>query len=183
MQRTTLAVALSMLLLPLAGHADSPADENARLRLEVQDLKARNDALQRMCVSAAQPAAAAAPAREANVATPASPASAAAAPVAAAAAAPPTGEEKPKQKYADAGCDLSLFHSAAKSAWQISSNWDKVKRGATMQEVETALGVEHYDKTQRNGDVQWEYGSCGSSWEGAVLFSGDKVVSVTPPDR
>jgi hypothetical protein len=97
MKRHTLARVSLLFLFPAVLHADPLADENARLRQQVQELKARNAALERACPAAAQLPQSAAPAAAAT-ATPAvpaaaisaaaAPAPAAAAPVAATSAAP-----------------------------------------------------------------------------------------------
>lgn len=192
--------------------ADSLSDENARLKQQVSALQSRVETLERACPAASsavvvQPGiAAVAPAVPA---APPAPAVAAprVAPAAPAVAPPPdtsiTAETNlegtpqtsesgqhasifdaaPKQKYSDAGCDRGLFSGPDAGRWQKLSNWKAVTKGMTPAEVETAIGVEHYDVTLHNGRTQWQYGRCSSTYDGSVEFLDGRVVYVGPPDR
>ena len=177
-----------------AVHADALTDENIQLKAQVQALQSRVDTLERACPAAAKINPVGPTATAATASTGKASASASAStenqsivananldgtPQPVASEAPPP----PLKKYADAGCDRGLFSGPQAGLWKSTANWNKVADGASMPEVETALGVEHYDIDRGKGRVQWEYGRCGTSWEGAVSFLNGKVVSLTPPDR
>jgi hypothetical protein len=199
---------LLLLFLGLSAtvQADSLSDENTRLKQQVSALQSRVETLEHACPTASsavvvQPGAAAtAP----SVPPPVRPAPAT--PVAVTAPPPPDTSltaaaniegtptpldsggssifsAAPKQKYADTGCDRSLFSGPAAGPWQKLSNWKAVTKGLTPAEVEAAIGVEHYDVQLRGGRTQWQYGRCNSSYESVVEFLDGRVVSVVPPDQ
>jgi len=190
------SVLLLFLGLSTGVQADSLSDENARLKQRLDTLQTRVETLERSCPAAAG-SAPAVPASSASVApAPSAPAvvvpAAAPAPVTATAAANLDGTpqpaalpeaKKPPRPYADAGCDRGLFTGPNAGRWQKLSNWNPVKNGLTAAEVESAIGVEHYDVELGSGRTQWQYGRCSSSYDGAVEFRDGRVVSVVPPDR
>jgi hypothetical protein len=201
MKRRILACASLLFLLP-AAHADSLADDNARLQQEVQQLRARNAALERACPAAAQvsqPAApAAAAAAPAVVPVPAPPPPsppAPAAPVvhqslqifapapapAPVAAAAPAAAATPTD-YASTGCDRGFFSGPEHGKWQDSKAWRAIHRGMKPDEVEALLGIEHYNLSEpQGGALHWQYGRCNSGYDGEVVFSNGVVTSYTAP--
>lgn len=179
MKRRILACASLLFLLP-AAHADSLADENARLRQQLQELQTRNAALERACPTAAQPPVAAPPTAAAAPA-----AAVAAAPAVAAAAAPgaapapvpaeavvhkspqifaPTPAPAPAPAaasasadapasppdYASTGCDRSFWSGPVKGKWQSPKAWKALHPGMSQSEVEALLGIEHYNLVEPN---------------------------------
>lgn len=200
MKRRTLARVSLLFLFPAALHADPVADENARLRQQVQDLQARNAALQRACPAAAQVAPAApAVAAPASVATAASPAPAApaapaapevhhplqlfgsSAPAAASAAAADAPPSPPD--YSSTGCDRGFFSGPAAGKWQKGKAWKALHPGMSQDQVEALLGVEHYNVSEPNSSaLHWQYGRCNSGYDGEVVFVNGHVTSITAPD-
>jgi hypothetical protein len=65
--------------------------------------------------------------------------------------------------------------------WNDADNWLDVQRGQSMDEVEKALGKEHFN-VQGRGLVVWQYGKCGDNVAGRVVFQDSKVVSFQLPD-
>ncbi len=126
-------------------------------------------------------AAAAAPGAPSAPETPA-PAAAPAAgvppPAAVAAAAPAAaGQAKP---YSDTGCDRGIFSGPPPGKWQDPKAWKKLAARMSMADVESAVGADHYDQ-DKGKTVQWQYGRCGSTWEGSVTFVDGLVDSISPP--
>jgi hypothetical protein len=185
MARSPLALAALLLLASAAPHADPLADENARLRQQVLDLKARNAALEQACPAAAAAAPAAVPVPQPQ---PAAPVAAAAAPAAApppppvVAAAAPAEAPAPKP-YASTGCERSLGSGPASAKWQSAKAWRGLKKDMSGAEVEAVLGVEHYDVERPGGRLQWQYGRCGSHWAGDATLLNGVLESSNPPDQ
>jgi hypothetical protein len=49
------------------------------------------------------------------------------------------------------------------------------------EEVEQALGIEHYTLADKNQTV-WQYGKCGAEAKGTVVFRDGQVLYWTQPD-
>ena len=190
MKRRILASVSLLFLLPAALHAGPIADENARLRQEVLDLKTHNAALEKAC-----PVAAAAPAATmvaAPVAPPVAPAIQPVAPVAAApVAAPPppapvaavTAPAAAPKPYSSTGCERGYMAGPAPAKWQNAKAWRSLKKDMSGSEVEAALGVDHYDVDRSGGRVVWQYGRCHSSWAGDVTLFNGVLESFNTPDQ
>lgn len=86
-----------------------------------------------------------------------------------------------KEKYSDSGCSLGLFKGTPPGKWKDHQGWDDLESGMLMTEVEALLGVEHYDVKGSNG-VIWQYGKCGPSTAGQVLFENARVSSWRRPE-
>ena len=208
MTRRILACASLLFLLP-AAHADSLADENARLRQQVEELQTRNAALERACPAAAQPPQFAAPTAAAAPGAAVSPVAAAptaaAAPVvpptpvpaepvvhkspqffapapAPAATSVPAAAPTVPPDYANTGCDRSFWSGPVKGKWQSSKVWKALHPGMSQSEVEALLGVEHYNLVEPNSPaLHWQYGRCNSGWDGEVVFLNGVVKSYSAP--
>ncbi len=129
---------------------------------------------------AAAPAAAApgAPSAPETPAPAAAPAAGVPPPAAVAAAAPAAaGQAKP---YSDTGCDRGIFSGPPPGKWQDPKAWKKLAARMSMADVEAAVGADHYDQ-DKGKTVQWQYGRCGSTWEGSVTFVDGLVDSISPP--
>ena len=207
MKRRTLARVSLLFLFPAALHADPVADENARLRQQVQDLQTRNAALERACPAAAQIPQSATPAAAAAAAIPTTeapaPAVAAASPpvppatptaplvhrplqvfgpTAAPAPAAAADVPPPPPDYAKTGCDRGFFSGPAGGKWENSKAWKNLHAGMSQNEVEALLGVEHYNLSEPGSSaLHWQYGRCNSGFEGEVLFVNGRVTSFTTP--
>jgi hypothetical protein len=202
MPAKTLAASLCLLMVPAAALA---ADQDiGQLQAEIAALKARNAVLEQTCpATAANAPEATAPPESGSVpvfaaaappapATPLPPPPAAAAPppVPVAQAAPPVPPAAPPQPpsavppqlYENTGCDRGFLSGPAPGKWRDAKAWDGIGRGMAMAEVESRLGVEHYDADKRDA-LQWQYGRCGSGWEGSLTFVDGRVVSVSPPEQ
>lgn len=166
-----------------AAQADDAAADNAQLRAEIARLKAENQALRQACPAARAPAAAAASATATAMPAAVQPAAADAAgrSMADVEMAPPPPPSAPPRAYADTGCNRSLFRGPPPGKWQDGKRWEGLHQGMSMAEVEAVLGVEHYDEAA-DGKVKWEYGRCGRSYEGIVVFAGGSVTAWSPPD-
>ncbi len=182
MSAKPIAALLFLLIAPVAAQAGSTDDENAQLRAQIATLKAQNEALQRAC-----PAAASINTTSATAAAAVAPAAAPTAPVTTAmaaevppAAVAPAAPSKPPKLYANIGCDRGLFSGPAPGKWQDSKAWKTIGNGSTMAEVESTLGVEHYNE-EKGKAVQWQYGRCSGSWESSVTFVNGVAVSISPP--
>lgn len=88
----------------------------------------------------------------------------------------------PRKPYYNTGCDRSLFEGPPPGKWQDGKAWAQLHTGMSMPEVEAAVGVEHYDEIEK-GHLKWEYGRCGRTFEGVVVFDSGKVTAWNPPDR
>jgi hypothetical protein len=184
-------VLISGLLLP-AGVMASPADdENAKLRAQVEQLKAQLQAAQSSCVaSAASPAAsslpatasAAAPATPALPATPVVPATVSAPAETTALATPPP--EKPVAKTeVPSGYKLVKIEPVIPkdNRWKDANAWDSLFKGMSKQEVESLLGVEH-SVTEGSNRTFWGYGNIGVVYQGKVIFVDNRLAVWTKPD-
>ncbi len=184
LRRTCLVLALA------AGAPAALADaELERLRAENASLKAQLQSLQQSCPAPTAAAAAAASAAPAPAA--AAPVAAAAVPAAVPAPAPAVVTPPPGYKlvplnaqvvntdtmappYDHTGCSRGLFQRSTQAKWDVADNWDGLKRGQSMAEVEKLLGKEHFDAG--GGErVQWQYGKCGSYSAGYVTFKNGAV--------
>lgn len=181
---------LLFLGLSFGAHADSVSDENARLKQQISILQSRVDTLERACPVAAKTdatAPAAPPAKAVTQTEVPAPSESVVANANIDGTPQPRDERPanvpPPKKYADTGCDRSLFRGPKAGSWQSPASWQKLAVGSSMPDVESALGVEHYDVDRGKGRIEWQYGKCGSSWEGEVVFANGGVVSLSPPDR
>lgn len=174
-------VALLLLLTVPVASADSSDDENSQLRAEIAALKARNETLEKACPStagataptvSAQPSSSPVSGRTVTEAP-------AAGPMSAGAGAPAA---EPAKLYADTGCDQGILSGPPPGKWRSGKAWRKVNNGMSMGEVESIVGVEHYDEQKKNS-VEWQYGRCGRGWEGSVDFVNGEVVAVSPPGQ
>jgi prepilin-type processing-associated H-X9-DG protein len=136
-------------------------------------------------VSAAPPAAAATP--PAAVATPAP----AAPPPAAALPQPPPGyalvkinPAHPHKAFDDTGCSDGWFGGPAgpDAPWKHQEQWDDLRRGMSMAQVEKILGEQHYE-TASGDRVSWQYGRCGHMSMSNVLFVDGRLAIWERPDR
>ncbi len=80
------------------------------------------------------------------------------------------------------GCSRSAFLGPPPAPWLDVDAWNGLRRGMAPADVEAAIGVEHHD-VQAQGMTQWQYGRCGDSVGGWVLFQGGRVRSWSAPDR
>lgn len=71
--------------------------------------------------------------------------------------------------YSRTGCSTGLFNSAPRARWQ-DADWQDLLKGMTAAEVETLLGVEHFDVTG-GGNTIWQFGKCGNTAIAEALFS------------
>jgi hypothetical protein len=83
--------------------------------------------------------------------------------------------------YDHAGCSRALGKGPVPAKWNEADNWLDVQRGLSMEEVEKSLGKEHFN-AQGRGVTEWQYGKCGDTVAGRVLFQDGKVVSWQTPD-
>lgn len=186
MRAATLALLALLGTLPAAVRAD---DELTRLRSENAQLKAQIEDLQKSCpaaaarhaaVSAAQPPAAA-PAPGPMAAT------------AEATTAPPVPtvppgyqlvKIEPKEAYADTGCTYGLTQRMPGPddlPWKLQDNWNALRQGMTPKEVEKLLGVEHHE-VRSGSRIGWQYGTCGKTYKGLVVFDQGHVLFWQKPD-
>lgn len=198
---------LALVLAAVAAHA-AAADSLEQLRAENARLRAQLQQLQQSCPVAAAaptavpadkpvgvaPPAAPAPVAPAVVASPAPPpvAAAPASPAAIASVPVPVGYklvpvstpdwvDPLSPPYDHAGCSRALGKGPMPAKWTDADNWLDVQRGQSPADVEKEVGKEHFD-TQGRGLVEWQYGKCGDSVAGRVVFQDNRVVSIQAPD-
>jgi hypothetical protein len=112
-------------------------------------------------------------------AAPASPASVASVPVPAGYKLVPVGApdyvDPLSPPYDHAGCSRGAFQGPPPAKWNDASNWDGMRRGLKMDEVNDLLGKEHFDASGRDR-IEWQYGKCGNAVSGRVQFIDGQVV-------
>jgi len=158
-------IAAALLALPLLAAAAD--DENARLRGEIERLKAALQAREASCAATASQI----PVSDSPISAEA-PGPAAAKPTTIAPSVPvPSGyklvkvePERPKD-----------------DRWRSRSAWEELQRGMAKNEVEALLGIEH-SVTDGKDRSYWGYGKIGVNYAGSVLFVNERLAVWTTPN-
>ena len=165
MKLIPLLLVLVVLASPLLARASD--DETARLRAEIEQLKAALAASQRSCgTEAASPA---------NTAT-----ASASEHTAASVPAPPPAIPTPA---VPSGYKLVKVEPERPrdDRWRSRDAWETLQRGMTRDEVEALLGVDH-SLTDGGGRSFWGYGKIGVNYQGSVVFVNDRLAVWTTPN-
>lgn len=190
LQALLLASALSPLAAVAASELDSLRSENAALKARLKQLEASCPAVAAPTPAApptsSAPTAAASPAAPATAAMPVVAAPAPASPAPATPSPPPAAPPGYKlvpvaPPNSETGCSHGLLGQLPDAPWRQADNWSSLRRSMKPREVEELLGTDHFD-VETKGLTAWQYGKCGKSAQGQVVFKAGEVLFWNAPD-
>lgn len=81
----------------------------------------------------------------------------------------------------ETGCRRGGLDYGPDDAWKEQPNWDSLRRSMSTKEVEQWLGKLHFVVKSKDR-LMWQYGKCGDTVQGYVVFEGDSLIYWKTPD-